>query len=201
MPELTVGPVVTPVDVEIAVRETFAETMPFYLAEIDEQHGLVRGTTKPPRLYIARNENERWDEETPPVLVVACPGTIGEPVRHGARGTYGAWYQVNIGVTVGGATEQGSRALAGRHLAALMLVIGQQPHMGGLAHDTVWLGGRTDPIAPQRTLMGAETLANVYVRHVLDTRGLIPRDLPDDPTDPAAATPTPTSVRVRTIPS
>lgn len=197
MPQPSVGPVVTPADVEIAVRDTLRETIAFYLARVDEQHGLPAGTTAPPRGFVARSENERWDEEAPPFGVVACPGTVGEPDRHGERGSYGAWWQVNVGVTVGGATEEGSRALASRHLAAIMLVCGQQQDMGGLAEATDWIGGRIDAIPPQRTLIACEALARVYVGRVLDTRGLIPRDLPADPTDPPAPAPTPTGMRVR----
>lgn len=178
MAELTVGPVVTPPDVEFAVRDVLQDAIPWYLGEVDIQHDLARGTTGPPRLYIARSENERFAEEAPPVLVVASPDMVGDPQRHGPRGSYGAWFQLNIGVTVGGASEEGTRQLAARHMAAIMLVLGQQSDLGGLAQETVLLGGRIDTIPPQRTLIGCEVLAQCYIARVLDTRGLIPRDLP-----------------------
>lgn len=198
MAELVVGPVVTPADVEEAVRTTMANSIPFYLAEIDLQHSLPRGTTKPPRLYVSRADNERWAEEPPPILVVACPGTVGPPERHGDRASYGAWWQVNVAVTVGGATESGSRALAGRHLAAVTLALSQQTEMGGLTADSRWQGGRVDAVPPQRTLLACEGVAHVYVARVVDSRGLLPRDIPE-PTQPTPAPPTipPTGLRVR----
>lgn len=201
MADLDIGPVVTPPDVEFAVRDTLRDSMPWYLGQVDVDNGLPRASTTPPRSYVTRSENERWAEETPPALVVACPGFANEPQKHGPRGSYGAWFQVNVGVTVGGATEEGTRQLAGRHLAAVLLVLGQQPDMGGLAKDTDIVGATIDTIPPQRTLIGCEVVANVYVARVLDTRGLIPRDLPDPP-DPIDQTPVPTGLRVRvTAPS
>lgn len=198
MPQPTAGPIVLQSDIERAVRDTLKATVPFYLAEIDEQLGLARGTTKPPRTWGIASEDDRWLEETPPALLVVCPGTVDEPVKHGDRGSYGAWWQINIGVTVGGATEEGTRELAARHAGAVQLVLGQQADMGGLAADTVWQGTRSDVVGRERTLMACEVLAYVRIARVFDTRGgLVPRTLPPEPTSPAAPTPTPTGVRIR----
>jgi hypothetical protein len=201
MPAIDPGPIVLPSDVEAAVRETLNAWVPHYLAHIDEQAGLDRGTTEAPRLWDIASENAtRWREETAPVAIVACPGTVEDPELHGEAGSYAAWWQVNIGVTAAGATEEGSRGLAGRLAGAVILALAQQGDMGGLAETTRWLGVRTDDMPRRRGVAAAEVLAHVRVRRVVDTRGLIPRDLPADPTDPPAATPTPTRSRVIPLP-
>lgn len=198
MPEHDIGPVVTTNDIEIAALDWLKEAVPFYLARLDEQDGQAPGTTVAPRSYEVRSTNERWAEETPPALVVESVGTVGDPERHGNHGSYAAVWQLNIGVTVGGATEDGTRALANRHAAAIRLVVTQRRTLNGLAEDVLWKGeGPGAIVAPQRTLMACEVIAHVLIRRAVDTRGLAPRGIPDPPTDPAPPTPTPTGVRVR----
>lgn len=200
MAQPTPGPIVLTADVETAVRDTLKTWVPFYLADIDDQQDRPRsgpGATVPPRSWSIASENDRWLEETAPALLVACPGTMDQPERHGAGGSYGAWYQVNIGVTASGATEAGSRDLVSRHAGAVVYTLAQQRTMGGLVEDTEWLGHRADVIDRDRKLAAVEILARVYVGGVVDTRGpLIPRDVPPTPTDPAAPTPTPHTARV-----
>lgn len=191
------GPMVTNGDVAAAVRDTMREWVPFYLAQVDDDHDLERGTTAPPRLWLTRSELGRFADEEPPILIVACPGTIGDPVRHkGSSASYGAWFQVNIGVTAGGATEDGSYDLADRLGAAVLYTVAQQGDMGGLAAGSVWKGNRSDPVPPARRLMASETLVHVFVDRIVDSRGVLPRAVPPDPTDPADPTPTPSGVRV-----
>jgi hypothetical protein len=189
MPTITPGPIVLHSDIEAAVRDTMRHWVPHYLADIDAQQGRARGTTQKPRTWdIASDNDTRWLEETPPRLLVACPGTIGEPELHGDAGSYGAWWQGSIGIAVGGATEAGSRALAGRHAGAILYTLAQQGDMGGLAAQTRWGGTRTDVAGRDRNVVACEVPFRLYVERVVDTRGLIPRDLPAVPTDPAAPT-------------
>lgn len=198
MPIITPGPIVLPYDVEVAVRDTLKRWVPFYLADIDEREGRERGTTRPPRTWdVASDNNTRWLEETPPALLVACPGTFGDPEPHNDEASYGAWWQGSVGIAVGGATVEGSRLLAGRHAAAITYVLAQQGDMGGLAEKTVWLGMRSDVVGRSRDVIACEVPWRLYIRRVVDTRGLIPRDLPEVPTDPADPTPLATGSRVR----
>lgn len=200
MPQPSPGLIVLPSDVEVAVRDTMRHWLPFYLAEIDEQQDRERGTTTIPRTWDVASDNDtRWLDETPPALLVVCPGTVDDPSLYGDAAAYGAWWQVNIGVTASGATEAGSRALAGRLAGAVTYTIAQQGDMGGLAERSRWRGVRTNVVARQRSVMAAEVLAHVYVRNVVATRGLLPRTRPTDPTDPAAPTATASGVRVRTV--
>jgi len=201
MAEIDPGPIVLPSDVELAVRDTLQEWVPFYLADIDRQQQRAAGTTRPPRTWDIASDGERWMEETPPALLVACPGTVGDPALEGPDGHYSAVYQVNVGVTAGGATEQGTRALAGRYAGAIIYTLGQQGDMGGLADATWWRGVRTDVIARQRTLMATEVLAHVRIARVIATRGPhLPQTRPVDPTDPPLPSRTPSGLRVRVTP-
>ena len=202
MPQPTAGPIVLFSDIEVAVRDTLQAWVPFYLAEIDEQADppRPRGTTGAPRAYdVAHEDSQRWLEATPPSLLVVCRGTVDAPQRHGKDAAYGAWWQVNIAVTAGGATEAGTRDLAGRHAGAIYAVITQQPDMGGLCEDARWMGAQADPADRNPDVLVAEIEAHVYVPHVIATRGpLIPRasDLPD-----LQALPTVTGSQVTTAPT
>jgi hypothetical protein len=194
------GPIVLPSDVEIAVRDVMQEWVPYYLGDIDEQSGRERGETAPPRTWDVASENDRWLEETPPALLVVCPGTVDEPDLHGKTGSYGAWWQVNIGVTAGGATEVGSRGLAGRHAGAVLYVLAQQRDMGGLAADVRWRGLRTDVVDRRRKLAACEVLAHVRIARVVDTRGRLPHTVPNPKTDPHSPDPDVSGTRVRVRP-
>jgi hypothetical protein len=191
------GPIVLHSDIEAAVRDTLKEWVPYYLAEIDEAQGRDRGKTEAPRAWITRSEGDPWLEQTPPALLVHCAGTIDKPKKHGPSATYGAWWQVNIGITAGGATEQGSFDLAGRMAGAVLYVVTQQSDMGGLAGETLWGGSSIAPVPPHRTVMACECIAELWIAHVVDTRGDLPRVAPTPRSDPADPVPTPTSSRIR----
>lgn len=195
------GPILLQSDIERAISQMLSDWVPYYLAEVDEQQGLDRGTTEKPRFYDAASDNERrWLEETPPAVLIICPGTTRKPERHGDRACYGAWWQVNIGVTAAGATEQGSRILADRLGGAIMAAMVQQGDMGGLVERTEWLGRRTE-MNRQRPVMTCEIAAECYIRNVVDTRGpQIPTTLPSTPTGPADPLPQPDSTRVVVTP-
>jgi hypothetical protein len=60
--------------------------------------------------------------------------------------------------------------------------------MGGLAAQTRWGGTRIDVTGRERSVIACEVPFRLYIERVVDTRGLIPRDLPAVPTDPAAPT-------------
>lgn len=193
------GPIVLPTDVAMAVKATLEDWVPYYLGVIDEQHALARGTTKVPSWTVS-TDLDRWLEETPPAGLVVCPGTEGDPEKHGPKAAYGAWFRVNIGVTAGGATEEGSYELGGRLGGAVVYALAQQPDMGGLAMDTRWGGVQIAPTR-NRKLMAAELPGLVYVHRIVETRGplLPPLTPPDPPTGDPAAFPQPSDVRVRAI--
>jgi len=196
------GPIVLPSDVERAVVAQLRAWVPYYLARVDEAQGLAPGTTKRPRHYDAASDNDRrWMEETPPSVLVVCPGTVSEPEQHGAAASYAAWWQVNVAVTASGATEAGSRELASRLGGAIVYAVTQQGDMDGVVQKTAWKGMRTDVISRQRPVMACEVACECFIRRVVDTRGpTIPTVAPIDPTDPADLLPQPDSLRVTVTP-
>lgn len=193
----TPGPIVTNRDVEEAARDTLKWWLPYYLGRIDVDHGRAPTATREPRSYNVASEDDRWAEETPPSLIVVSPGTVDDPEVHGEFASYAATWQVNVGVTAGGATEKGSRELASRYAAAVRYVLVQQGDLGGLAQRTRWMGERYDIVARRRALMACEVLAHVRVLRTVDGRGPIPRVRPTNPRDPAAETPTPIEIETR----
>lgn len=192
------GPVFLPSNLERAVCGTLREWLPYYLSVVDEQEGLDPGTTTAPRFYDAASDDEkRWQEETPPAVLVISPGTTGDPERHGNKAEYGAWWQVNIAVTAGGATEAGSRDLASRLGGAITLVVAQQGDFGETVDRTEFKGIRIDKLDRERSKMIAEVVCECWIPSVVSTRGpLKPLEAPSDPTDPAAPIPQPDSVSV-----
>lgn len=198
MPEVDIGPIITGGDIEQAMAATLKAWVPFYLARIDEALDLVAGTTQPPLVYGVSSAMHRWAEQVPPALIVVSPGLVGTPEMHGDSGGYTATWQVNIGVTVGGATEDGSRALAHRHAAAVRYVLAQQGSLDGLALATWWVGEQYDVVEARRSLMAAEVLAHVQVGRTVDTRGDLPGIPPVDPLPPYPPTPTASGRRIRT---
>lgn len=191
------GPIVLTSDVATAVKDTLEQWVPYYLSQIDEQLALDPCTTTPPRSYSVGAEMDRWLEETPPAVLVVCPGTAGDPERHGDDASYGAWFRVNIGITAGGATEEGVHDIGGRLGAAVFTTVAQQGDMGGLAQDTRWGGVNVAPTR-NRKMVAAECIALVYVRKIVASRGpLLPRTPPAEPCGPADDVPVPSSHRVR----
>lgn len=190
--DIDIGPIVLDGDVEHAALETLQGWLAFYLARIDAD--LERAQpTPPPRSWSAASDGERWDEETPPALLVFTPGpSAGE--RHGPRRSYRATWPVNVGVTVGAATERGTRALAGIYGAAIRLALSQHPDLGGLAQSTRWLGARSDVLPRQRRHLAVEVAFEVQVARVMDTRGVT---LPSEPGDPGSTPPVPVGHRIR----
>lgn len=184
---------------ERAVCETLKEWMPYYLTVVDEQEGLEPGTTHPPRFYDAASDDEkRWQEEVPPAVLVISPGTTGDPERHGNQGAYGAWWQLNIAVTAGGATEPGARDLASRLGGAITLVVAQQGDFGETVKETLFRGIRIDKLDRERAKMIAEIACECWIPNIVSTRGpLRPLEAPEVPSDPAAPIPQPDSVSVR----
>jgi hypothetical protein len=191
----TPGDILLTATLERAVCETLKEWMPFYVAHVDEQEELDRGTTAVPRYFdAASDDSRRWMEAPPPAALVVSSGTVENPQRHGDRAAYGAWWQVNVAISAAGATEQGSRAIASRLGGAATALIVQQGDFGGLVEETAWRGTRIDKIGRERPAMIAEIACECWIPNVVATRGpLIPRELPDDPTQPAAPIPQPDS--------
>jgi hypothetical protein len=192
------GSVFLPATLERAVCETLREWMPFYLSRVDEQEGLDPGTTHAPRFYDAASDDERrWQEEVPPAVLVISPGTTGDPELHGNKAEYGAWWQVNIAVTAGGATEAGARDLASRLGGAIVFVVAQQGDFGETVTRTKFLGIRIDKLDRERAKMIAEVVCECWIPDMVSTRGpLKPLEAPTDPTDPAPPIPQPDSVSV-----
>lgn len=175
MAQTSPGPIVLPSDVAFAVKDTLATWVPYYLREIDDQQGRDPGTTTPPRSWSVSTEMDRWLEETPPAGLVV-PGGLGDMERHGKDASYGGWFRVNIGISAGGATEEGIYDVASRLVMAVAATFAQQADMGGLAQDARFIDANTAPTR-NRKLVAAEIITSVYVRRIVASRGpLLPLD-------------------------
>lgn len=179
MPDYDMGPIFLDTDVEQHVADTCELWMPYYLGRADEGAGLEPGTTLIPRSYDVSNDEARWPEQTPPALLVVCPGTIGDLTLSGAVGALNGWLQVNISVSAGGADEAGTRALAHRYCAALREILMHQVR-GELVDRIEMLGWRHDLIVRRRKLAASGVRAALRVPRILQTLG----DFPDQPPGP-----------------
>lgn len=195
MADVSLGPNITGGDVEQVVVETLKEWLPYFLARVDEEHDLDPGTTIEPLSYNVSSHLSRWTEMAPPALVVVSPGLAGDPEIVGEHGSYMATWRISVGVTVGGATEVGSRALAHRYAAAVRNALVKKP----VFDATWWVGEQYDTINPdRRSLIAAEIVFHVQVIRAVDTRGVFPDEPPTDPEDPGVGPITPVGRRIVT---
>lgn len=183
MPELDydLGPITDDGRAEDRVLEQLRVWMPFYLERVDAARGLPEGTSPAPHdsKYFLTSFEERWAEQTPPAVLVVSPGTLGELELHGPRGTIAQWQQVNVTITVGGATEEGTDAKKKRYIAAARAVLLHQV-AGDVVHRVRPLGQRYDlrtrnrERSRQRAAGGVR--AALFVPDVIDTRRAFPTD-------------------------
>jgi hypothetical protein len=137
-----VGPLITPEDVLQAALLTLKLWVPFYLTEVETERGLPENTIQRPKSYHGGVDDKSWIGETmPEVMLLVSP--IGEPERP----AYLQWYLVDAKVACKGdqakaRAEDEARVQASYLGGALMLLV-QQPSLGGLAQDLVMTGSPT----------------------------------------------------------
>lgn len=132
----SIGQIITPEDVLQAALLTLRTWVPYYLKDIEAERGLPAGTITPPKSYHGGVDDGSWiGEVLPEVMLLVSP--LGEPERP----EYVQCYLIDAKVACKGdqttkRAEDEARVQAAYLGAALMLLV-QQPSLGGLAQDLV----------------------------------------------------------------
>lgn len=166
------GPMVVDTELGTAIEATLEQWLPTYLAYINRAlvaAGInVGGDLPAPGAYVHSSDANHFPEETPPAVVIAIPGTLGEPRRYG--GTYRAFWDVRIVCYVDGPSRDLTEALAKYYATAIRGVMVHKPSLGNFADATVWRGtqyGTRVSDRSQRTLGSCEVRFSVDVRDVV----------------------------------
>lgn len=146
------GPILSPIDVRLAVRETVREWIETYLARVERHYGLEPRSLQLPKTYVMRDDGklDKAPQDRLPAVVILSPGTAGKPKREG-DGNYRASYAVSVAVVVSASTKNPTAVidLAQYYSAAIMALMVHQGTLGGFAESTSWEGQRNDELAPE----------------------------------------------------
>lgn len=179
------GAVTTAAQIEQAIISTLQLHLPHYVAEVERQ-STAPGTTPAlpaPRAYRVWTDTETWPHDQLPAVIVACPGTVGDPKR--TPSGHCATWEVQVGVIVRAPEQARVRRNAAVYAAAARAVAVQRPSMGGRAAATTWVGEEitTEPDTGQTWGLGIVRL-HVEVAGMVDPgQGPLWPDTP--PADPA----------------
>jgi hypothetical protein len=137
------GPLVTEVDVDVAVVKTLRQWFPYYLtqAEVERSAELQLGDLARPKpdSYANTIEDDEFLDHTLPAIIVTT-ARADEPETDG-NGIYNAGFVVRISAVVRGRTPPESRAVAALFGALVRRVLVQQASLLDFAAGTRWRGG------------------------------------------------------------
>jgi hypothetical protein len=120
-------------------------------------------------------------------VIVAVPGTIGEPTREASSNATRTTFDLRITVFYGGDQDfNRSRAVAQAYAAAVIGAIAQHPSLGDFAELTRWTGYRAGAEARSSTLWRTQSLITFSV---VVSNALAPFGGPAAPSVSAPATP------------
>lgn len=182
------GQIVTPLDVEAAIKTTLQTWLDSALTEL-ERHDpgfAVREIPRPEMWEVVTDidEIEDWPDRLLPAVIVESTGRATDPA-YGADGEVDGAFAMNVTTIFRGSGKIIDRELNRRIVVmlatAVELVLIKAP--AGFGIDAAVLPGATDydiasPTKP-RTLSGAQTEITVVVGHVANRYGL-----PDEPDPP-----------------
>jgi hypothetical protein len=138
----SIGPIITPEDVLQAALFTYKLWIPYYLENLEGERELPAKTIPRPKRYHGGVDDKSWiGEVLPEVMLLVSP--LGEPERP----EYVQCWSIDAKVACKGdqtnaRAEDEARVQASYLGAALMLLV-QQPTLGGLAQDLIMTGSPT----------------------------------------------------------
>lgn len=165
------GPLLPSLVVERATTATLKLWMNTYLAEVEQQAGMVRGGLLRPRGYPTASLFGR-DEDQTPSIGVHCPGIAQSPERK-ADGVHRVWWTVDIGALVSARDERSTDEITKLYGAAIWGCMMQHPSLGDVADNTRWVGEKYGiaETAKSRTLGFCQLTFEVLLREARGTYG------------------------------
>lgn len=184
-----VGPAVTGGDIEDAVLGCLQEWLPAYLCEVEDQHGMTRGSTPWPRGWsLTARLLDKLTSDQFPCVVLMTAGVSNPPTKDSGRGAYTATWAMEVGVVFEAAWGRSARRLAQLYASAFQLTLVQRP-MTALNQPLYvdWRGeSYEDDFDASRTLSVAACSLNVSCREARWANGGPPPQAtpPSDPIVP-----------------
>jgi hypothetical protein len=192
------GPIVSPLDVEQAVKTTLQTWVDSALTEMERQSDMwaIRQVPRPVSWEVVTDidDIDDWPDDQLPAVVVESAGKASDP-EYGPEGEVDGQFAIDVTVVYRGSGKLVDRELTRRIVVTLAtaveLVLLKQPGLGGLA-SAAFLGAIEFDIASPtkpRTLSGAQVPVVVLVAEVANRNGLPDEPDPPAPTDPPADSP------------
>ena len=183
-----VGPSITGADVEGAVIATLRHWLPSYLADVEEKHGLERGSTPWPRGWaVTGRDLAKLNSDQLPCVVVMTGGILEAPRKEGAPGVLTCRWSLNVGAIFAAAWGGKSRAHAQLYVRAISLVMIQRP-LEGVDAVVDFRGETYDEMDFESSRSYSASIANfnIDIREVVWADGGPPPYVtpPDDPSQP-----------------
>lgn len=179
----TYGALVSPWQVEQAVIGTLRAWVPQYIAQVEDQHGLDRGTLpRPPaaECFYGGADFDSWAEDLMPAFVVVV--AVDESAERAHSAGYGQSYAVGIGAWAWGEDEDTTRMRAGL-LATAAAGAFLQNVSEPIVHARMVRAPRFELPDPDRRVLGRGIVeTSVFVQPVLDEK-LGPVGLPQSDPD------------------
>jgi hypothetical protein len=192
------GPLVTAVDVDVAVLRTLRAWLPHYLTQAEVERGMTVGAVARPKQesYANTISDDEWPEHRMPAIVITTSRAEGYEMA--GDGMYSVGWRCRIAAIARGATPGEARAVAALFGACVKRVLVQQGSLLGAANgvrpvlsDLVAVEDTNTP-DEERYLAAALEDMIVFVDQVVQA-GVGPFDPPDpddeiypppDPDDP-----------------
>lgn len=190
------GPLLTEVDVDVAVVRTLRLWLPYYLTQAERERQLGIGLLARPREESFANtlEDDEFLDHTLPAIIVTTARSAD--VEHDGNGVYRAGYQTRVSAVVRGRTPPEARAVGSLFGMCVVRALVQHESLGGQASETLWDGGLVSPVDDVtdagRYLTAAMHDFTVFADDVVQAGvgpydppdGDPPYEPPDDPTEP-----------------
>jgi len=196
--EQTYGSLVLATDVEDGATLTLQTWLPQYLGRVSRQIGQASNFLPVPGSYTVANDPTHWPEDQPPTVVLASPGTMGQPKRSGRL--YRAQWQLQVVVFVSSQDRSSTERLAKYYGGAVRSLLLQKADLGGIAAGVEWNGEKYDVRIADRDQGVLGSCSNTFCVDVRDVVQALGGPLLGDPSVPPPDYPTATHVTVTRVP-
>jgi hypothetical protein len=166
-----IGPIITPEDVLQAALLTYKLWTPYYLTNLENERGMAAGTIERPKNYHGGVDDKSWIGEVLPEIML-----LVSPLGEAERPEYVQCYLIDAKVACKGdqtnaRAEDEARVQASYLGGALMLLV-QQPSLGGLAQDLVMTRSPTLSFpSSDRYIVQATARFQVWVGSIIGQEG------------------------------
>ena len=135
------GPLVSEVDVDVAVVKTLRLWLPHYLARVEQERGLANGLLarpKPESYANTINDDEFVEHQLPAMIATTA---VMDDVGKAGDGMHFAEFRCRVSVICRGTTPPETRAVTALFSACVKRVMVQQASLGGFAAGVRLVGG------------------------------------------------------------